>query len=308
MKELWVNTELEPGTTMARNYAIFAARMTWCSQLRYFDIRRSINKLGYPLIDALAIINRKFRTSVLDARVIRSADIKSDHHLVRTKLRLKLKAAPKRRGIRRTTYDTQKLESDGCRRQFRLELRNRFEILQREEPEDEETDQPEAELEKANGILEKAYNMTAKKGYKTKKVKPWISKDSWDLIEQRKAIKLKLDGTSSERLKEKRRVEYKAKDREVKRQILRDKKNWSEGIAKEAEEAASMQHMKTRYNLTKTICNDKPRPSTVVNDRNGNALTSNEDRRKRWRGRREEPAYAINEEDCEQRDIADTGP
>ena len=48
--------------------------------------------------------------------------------------------------------------------------------------------------------------MTAKKvlGYKAKKVKPWISKESWDLIEQRKAIKIKLDGTNSERLKEKR--------------------------------------------------------------------------------------------------------
>ena len=72
-----------------------------------------------------------------------------------------------------------------------MELRNRFEILQREEPEDDETDQPEVELEKANSILERAYNMTAKKvvGYKTKKVKPWISNESWDLIEQRKAIK-----------------------------------------------------------------------------------------------------------------------
>ena len=166
------------------------------------------------------------------------------------------------------------------RRQFRLELRNRFEILQREEQEDDEIDQPEAVLEKANDILEKTYNMTAKRvlGYKTK-----ISKEARDLTEQRKEIKLKLDGTNSERLKEKRRVEYKAKDREVKRQIRRDKRNWSEGIAKEAEEAASRQNMKTLYSLTKTICNDKPRQSTVVNDRNGNALTSNEDRRKRWK-------------------------
>ena len=118
-----------------------------------------------------------------------------------------------------------------------MELRNRFEILQREELEDDETDQPEAELEKANDILEKAYNMTAKKvlGHKTKKVKPWINKESWDLIEQRKAMKLKLDGTNSERLKEKRRVEYKAKDREEKGQIRMDKRNWTEGIAKAAE-------------------------------------------------------------------------
>ena len=213
---------------------------------------------------------------------------------------------------------TQKLENDGCRRQFRLELRNRFEILQKEEPDDDETDQPEADLEKANGILEKAYNMTAKKvlGYQAKKVKPWISEELWDLIELRKAIKLKLDGTNSERLKEKGRVEYKTKDRAVKRQICRDKRNWSEGIAKEAEEAASMQQMKTLYSLTKTICNNKPRQSTVVNDRNGNALTSNENRKKWWKEHfmeilnGEEPAYLINVEDCEQHGIPniDTGP
>ena len=100
-------------------------------------------------------------------------------------------------------------------------------------------------------------------------------------------------------------VEYKAKDREVKRLIRGGKRNWSEGIAKEAEEAANMQHMKTLYSLTKTICNDKPRQNTVVNDRIGNALTSNEDKRKRWREHfmeilnREEPAYPINEEEKE---------
>ena len=74
--------------------------------------------------------------------------------------------------------------------------------------------------------------------------------------------------------------------------------------------------MKTLYSLTKTICNDKPGQNTVVNDRNGNALTSNEDRKKRWKEHfmeilnREEPAYPFNEEDCEQQGIADidTGP
>ena len=74
-----------------------------------------------------------------------------------------------------------------------MELRNRFEILQREEPEDDVADQPEAEMEKANDILEKAYNMTAKKvlGYKTKKVKPLISKESSDLIEDQERDKAK---------------------------------------------------------------------------------------------------------------------
>ena len=76
-----------------------------------------------------------------------------------------------------------------------------------------------------------------------------------------------------------------------------------------------MKHMKTLYNLTKTICNDKPRQRTVVNERNGNALTSDKDRRKHWREHfmeilnRGELAYPINKDDCEQQDIAviDTG-
>ena len=57
--------------------------------IRYFHIRRTYNQIDHVLID------RKFRTSVLDTRAIRSAVIASDHHLVCTKLRLKLKAAPK---------------------------------------------------------------------------------------------------------------------------------------------------------------------------------------------------------------------
>ena len=39
-------------------------------------------------------VNRKFRTSVIDTMVMRSADVASDHYLVRSIIRLKLKRAP----------------------------------------------------------------------------------------------------------------------------------------------------------------------------------------------------------------------
>ena len=127
-------------------------KQTWIS-----PDRRTCNQIDHVLI------NRRFRTSMLDTRPIRSAESDSDHHLVCSRLRLKLKAAPNRHALRRARYETKKLENNGCRRQFRLELRNRFEILQREGPEDNIEDNPEAELEKANDLkLEKAYNMTAR--------------------------------------------------------------------------------------------------------------------------------------------------
>ena len=56
------------------------------------------------------LVNRKFRTSVLDTRAMRSADVASDHDLVRSTIRLKLKRAP---AMKRTTkrFDTQKLQN-----------------------------------------------------------------------------------------------------------------------------------------------------------------------------------------------------
>ena len=60
---------------------------------------------------------------------------------------------------------------------------------------------------------------------------------------------MKEDGTRSERIKQKYKNEYKEKDKEVKRQIRRDKQEWEwvENIARQAEEAARSQHMKTQH-------------------------------------------------------------
>ena len=57
------------------------------------------------------LINKKFRNSVIDNRVNRSADIGSDHHLVCTKVKLRLrKQQPKEQGSIRARYDTNKLK------------------------------------------------------------------------------------------------------------------------------------------------------------------------------------------------------
>jgi len=63
--------------------------------------------------------------------------------------------------------------------------------------------------------------------------------------------------------------------------------------------------------LTKTLCNEKPKQSTAVYYRNGNALNSNEDRRKRWIKyftrilNIEGPADLVNQEGDEQQDEDD---
>ena len=79
-------------------------------------------------IDYLAI-RRKFRTSSMDVRVYRGADVASDHELVIGKIRLKLAKIKKQKG-RVQRQDVEKLKTKKYMEEFRMELRNRFNILE----------------------------------------------------------------------------------------------------------------------------------------------------------------------------------
>ena len=83
----------------------------------YLD-RKTKNQIDHTLV------NRKFRTCVIDTRAMRTADVASDHFLVRSTIRLKLKRAPVRRNIRKQ-FDTQKLQGNDVCRGFSIQLKNR---------------------------------------------------------------------------------------------------------------------------------------------------------------------------------------
>ena len=148
----------------------------------------------------------------------------------------------------------------------------------------DEGEEQEDQVERKSEIMEKAYVKTAQGvlGYKKKKNKPWFSQEAGTLEDQRKAIKQRLIGARSERLKQRRQDEYRQKDREIKRQVRVDKRRWTEEIAKEAENAAKQQHMKTLYTLTKVLSNERPRQSAAVMDKTGKILNDKESRIRRW--------------------------
>jgi hypothetical protein len=61
----------------------------------------------------------------------RGADIASDHHLVMAHFKFKIKKAEKKFEVQNKKFDIQKLKNKGEKREeFKLELKNRFEILQ----------------------------------------------------------------------------------------------------------------------------------------------------------------------------------
>ena len=74
------------------------------------------------------LINKRFRTSVRDTRAYRGPDVASDHFLIISTLKLKLRAAPKAEKPR-VRYNTDKLKNTDIKRQFCVELRNRYQTL-----------------------------------------------------------------------------------------------------------------------------------------------------------------------------------
>ena len=78
-------------------------------------------------IDYICITNR-WRPSLQDIRAYRGADVGSDHHLVISKIHLKLKKATKPEV--KKTYATEKFKEQTALENFRIETRNRFAALE----------------------------------------------------------------------------------------------------------------------------------------------------------------------------------
>ena len=157
------------------------------------------------------IMNKKWKRSLLDVKVYRGADVFSDRYILFAKIKLELMAVAsnKQRG---KVCDINRLKSQEVRRNFRIELKNRFSVLATLE---DETDQDSVECSWKR--IKESYADVAKKavGFKKKKTKKWLSAETWDRIEARRKAKVKMLNAKSSSQIERTQEEYKNKDREV---------------------------------------------------------------------------------------------
>jgi hypothetical protein len=73
------------------------------------------------------VTGRKWRRSLQDVRNKRGADIRSDHHLVVAKFKMKIQAHKRRQEQLRKQYDVSKFKDDAnVRESFKIEVKNRF--------------------------------------------------------------------------------------------------------------------------------------------------------------------------------------
>ena len=118
--------------------------------------------------------------------------------------------------------------------------------------------------------------------FQTKKNKEWLSEDTWKKIEKRQDIKQKILNSGSTRIQEQLKSSYKTKNREVKRNAGKNRRDFIDAIAREAEEAANMDEMTAVFKIINQLCGTTRSLNTQFKDKYGNILTNEEEQAKRW--------------------------
>ena len=90
-----------------------------------------------------------------------------------------------------------------------------------------------------------------------------------------------LNAKSSRQI-ERTQQEYKNRDRELKRRARKDKRNFIEKLASEAEEAAEKREFSTVYKITKQLCGNNTIHSMPVKDKQGKVVTTEREQAARW--------------------------
>nr|KAG5686924.1 hypothetical protein BaRGS_020733 [Batillaria attramentaria] len=111
--------------------------------------------------------------------------------------------------------------------------------------------------------------------------KEWISADTIQKLEVRKKKKTALNTSRTRRAKARHRKNTPA-DREVKRSTRKDKRDYIDNLANQAEEAAGQGNLKDLYQLTKKLAGKFQQTDKPVKDKNGHPLTTTEEQLKRW--------------------------
>ena len=208
---------------------------------------------------------------------MRGADVSSDHHLLVTTVRLRLKRFTSANSTR-TRYNVGLLRNKGTQAAFQISFSNRFQQLQ-ELIEDDETD-IKTQLEHR----EKLWHDTCEEvlGKEKTQHKEWTSADTIHKLETRRERKTVLNNSRTRAAKVKALQEYTAVDREVKRSIKKDKRDYIDDLARQAEIVVGQGNMRDLYLVNKKLTGKFQQTDKPVKDKNGNPLTTTKEQLKRW--------------------------
>ena len=118
-------------------------------------------------------------------------------------------------------------------------------------------------------------------GKKKTQHKEWISADTIHKLETRRERNTVLNNSWTRAAKARAQEEYTAVDREVKRSIKKDKRDYIDDLARQAETAARQGNLRDLYLVTKKLTGKFQQTDKPVMDKNGNPLKTTNKQLKR---------------------------
>eukprot|EP00794_Sanderia_malayensis_P009660 gene9660-biopygen7980 len=218
-------------------------------------------------IDFILVERRSF--SGINGHRTRSfpgADIGSDHNLVMTTFKLKLKRI-KRPPNTRIKYDTNRLKDADVQEKFQIMIGGKFSPLM------EITELQETTDRFTEGMNEVALEVLGKE---RRKKHAWMTDEILDKCDDRRKLKAtKFRDEESCR-------KYKEASRLVKKEIKKAKKKFLQEKCEQIERAFERNDSTIAYSVVKELTNEKTAKVSVIEDANGNLLTEASKIQTRW--------------------------
>ena len=112
--------------------------------------------------------------------------------------------------------------------------------------------------------------------------KDWISAETIRKIQIRKDKKGAVNSSRTRAAKAAAQKEHTAANREVRKSVKTNKRDFVEGLAEEAERAAASRSMKQLYDTTKKLAGKLKKSERPIRDKNGTVLTGVDKQLNRW--------------------------
>ena len=217
------------------------------------------------------LISKRWKSSIMDTVSLPGADFDSDHSLLMSKLKLRLKRLPKttriprfrtellRDPIKKGAYTT-RLSS-----KFRAILENFTSLTTFEEIDQLAEHATSAVLETANDIL----------GRKTKDENPWIIEEIIQLCNQKRFCNNKADPCS--------RDTYKYLKRRIEQEVQKALRNHVTGKCKECETQFRNGNSQKPFKTVRELSSRKDPISTAILDKQNNPLNDAKMKLERWK-------------------------
>ncbi|CAF0805508.1 unnamed protein product [Adineta ricciae] len=214
----------------------------------------------------LILIQRRWKTSIINCRTFQSADISSDHSLVLCNIKLRLKKMSNRPN-HSYKVDVNQLKDENIRQSYNTTLLNNIKDIG-----------PTCSLEEHSNKIRQAIKNAVEIAIpaKRKTKKPWISETTLKLADEKRKLK-QMKNVFIEYTQQ-----YKDSCRKVKKSARQDKERWIQNQCEQAEKGLNIGNTREAYSLLKILKSEFVPRVNVIRDQQGTLLQTKDDIKGRW--------------------------